>query len=127
MLAKDIMTVGVITAKPETTIKDAIKLLVEIQISGLMVLDDNNDIVGVVTEKDLLVAYDFLGTTQSVIKDFICTDIISVTPDTPMQEISKILVQKNIKRVPVIEEGKLLGVVSRRDVLRSILGLEENQ
>ncbi|MDP8212762.1 MAG: CBS domain-containing protein [Candidatus Zapsychrus exili] len=126
MFAKDIMTTSVITVKSDTTIKDAINMLIEIQISGLIVLDDNNDVLGVVTEKDLIVAYDFLGTTKVAISDFVCRDIISANEDTPIEEISRLFVQRNIKRVPVVDGKRLVGVVSRRDVLKCIL-LEEGE
>ncbi|MCD4781525.1 MAG: CBS domain-containing protein [Candidatus Omnitrophica bacterium] len=121
MLAKDIMTTQVLTVLPSILIKDAIKLLVEIEISGLIVTDENNEIFGVLSGKDLIVAYDFLGQVKAPIRDYVNRDVISVPQDTPIKEISHILIQKNILRVPIVEDKKVLGVVSRRDILRYIL------
>lgn len=121
MLVKDIMTTQVVTVMPHTVIKEAIKLLVEIEISGLIVTDETSEIVGVVSERDFLVAYDFLHQTNAPISDFINRNIISVTEDATVEEVSRILVEKNVKRVPVIDGKKVVGVVSRRDVLKYIL------
>lgn len=121
MVAKDIMTTQVMTVKAETSIKEAMKLLVGIEISGLIVTDDQNNIVGVVTERDLMVAYDFLKEIKAPIKDYMNTHILSVTEDTPIDEISKLLVQGDIRRVPVLRDNKVVGLISRRDILKSIL------
>ncbi len=121
MLAKDIMTTKVITAKPETTIEEAMTSLVNLSISGLIVIDPANEVVGVVSEKDLLVAYDYLGSTKASIKDYVSQGAWVVESTTPMEEVSRILVQHNIKRVPVVQNKKLVGVISRRDILRHIL------
>lgn len=121
MTAKDIMTTQVLTARPDMSLKDAMRLCVEICISGLVVADDDMSLVGVITEKDLLVAYDFLKETKSPIRDFIQKKVISVTEDTPVEEVSRILFANNIIRVPVINGNKVVGVVSRRDILRYIL------
>lgn len=121
MLAKDIMTTQVITIHPHTTIYEAMNLIVKLEISGLIVVDDNSDVVGVITEKDLLVAFDFLEQTEAPVADFMCRDLISATPETTTEEIGRILVQSNILRVPVLEGKKVVGIVSRRDILKSIL------
>jgi CBS domain-containing protein len=121
MTAKDIMTTQVMTVKADTSIKDAMKLLVGIEISGLIVTDEQNNIVGVVTERDLMVAYDFLKEIKAPLRDFMNTQILSVGEDTPVEEISNLLVQGDIRRVPVLKDNKVVGVISRRDILKSIL------
>jgi len=121
MIARDIMTTQVLTVPVETSIKQAMILCVEIGISGLFVVDENQDIIGVVTEKDLLIAYDQLKEVKSPIRDFIKRDIISIKEDTPVETISRILFEKNIIRVPVLREKKIVGVVSRSDILRAVL------
>jgi CBS domain-containing protein len=121
MIAKDIMTTQVMTVKSDTSIKEAMKLLVGIEISGLIVTDDQNNIVGVVTERDLMVAYDFLKELKAPLRDYMNTHILSVVEDTPVEEISKLLVQGDIRRVPVLKDSKVVGVISRRDILKCIL------
>ena len=121
MTAKEMMTTQVMTIKPTATIKEAMNLLVGIEISGLIVTDQNDDIVGVVTERDLLVAYDFLSQTMAPISDYMNKNIISVDEDTSFQEISKLLMKGDIRRVPVVRGKKVVGVISRRDLLKAIL------
>jgi len=121
MNAKDVMTRDPITIKPTTTVAEAIKCLIDNKVSGAPVQDDAGNMIGVVTEKDLIVSYDFLQDINSAVASFMSKDIISVNEETPVEEISKLLVQRNIKRVPVTEGDKVIGIVSRRDVLRYIL------
>ena len=121
MVAQDIMTTQVLTVKPDAILKDVIKLLVEIEISGVIVTDENEDVVGVVTEKDLIVAYDFLRQINAPVLDFVNKNVISVEPDTPIDEVAQLLVGNNIHRVPVMQGKKVVGIVSRRDILKTIL------
>lgn len=126
-VARDVMTTQVITVKPNTTIHEAIKTLVALEISGLVVTEDNGDILGVVTERDLLVAYQFLKKTSAPVEDYMNNKIISVSEETTVEEISQMLVQGDIRRVPVIKDKKVVGLVSRRDLLKNIIKQEEKQ
>jgi CBS domain-containing protein len=116
--AKDIMTMRVVTVNPSTSIEDAARLLVRRKISGVPVVDekDKTKVVGILTEADLLAAPSGAKTVAEVMKK----RVVSVSPDTSVDEIAEILVKKKIKRVPVIDAGKLVGIVSRIDVLRAI-------
>ena len=118
--AKDIMTTRVVTVKPSTSIEDAARLLVRRKISGVPVVDekDKTKVVGILTEADLLAAPSGAKTVAEVMKK----RVVSVSPDTSVDEIAEILVKKKIKRVPVIDAGKLVGIVSRIDVLRAKYG-----
>ncbi len=118
--AKDIMTARVVTVTPSTTISDAARLLVKKKISGVPVVDekDKTKVVGVLTEADLLAAPSSAKTVGEVMKK----RVVSVHPDTTVDEIANILVKKKIKRVPVLDGGKLVGIVSRIDVLRAKYG-----
>ncbi len=115
------MTTQVLTVQPEMPLKEAMRLCVEIGISGLIVADAEMQLLGVITEKDLLVAYDFLQEIKSPIRDFIQQNVISVNEDTPVNEISRILFQHNIIRVPVVRGKTVVGVISRRDILKYII------
>ncbi len=118
--AKDVMTTRVVTVKPSTAIEDAARLLVRRKISGVPVVDekDKTKVVGMVTEADLLVVPPGARTVADVMKK----RVVSVSPDTPIEEIANILAKKKIKRVPVVDAGKLVGIVSRIDVLRAKYG-----
>lgn len=124
MFAKDIMSKDVLSVTPDTTVYRAARLVVDNKISGVPVLSEEGELMGIVTEKDLLVILDFLGVHQAkdaLISECMSKDVIACSQDTPVQDISRLLVQKNIKRVPIVKEGKLLGIVSRRDILNGML------
>jgi CBS domain-containing protein len=118
--AKDIMTTRVVTVKPSTPIPDAARLLVRRKISGVPVVDekDKTKVVGILTEADLLAAPAGAKTVAEVMRK----RVISVAPDTSVDDIAATLVKRKIKRVPVLDGGKLVGIVSRIDVLRAKYG-----
>lgn len=118
--AKDIMTAKVVTVTPSTSVADAARLLVRKKVSGVPVVDekDKTKVVGVLTEADLLAA----PPTAKTVADIMKKRVVSVCPDTSVDEIAGILVKKKIKRVPVIDAGKLVGIVSRIDVLKAKYG-----
>ena len=123
--AKEIMTAKVITAKVTDSVQEATKRCVENEVSGLIVVDDQDNVIGVLTEKDLIVAYDFTRETGGTVEDFVTKEVVSVSEDTTLDVINILFVQRNIKRVPVLRDNKAVGVVSRRDVLRCILRQSE--
>ncbi len=115
-VAKDIMTQDVVTVTPDTRLQEVAKILAEKKISGLVVVDGDK-VVGIVSEADILKAGDMTKTAGEVM----AKDVVSVSPDTDVAEIARILTDKGIKRVPVIDEsGKLVGIVSRADIVRSM-------
>lgn len=126
MQAQDIMTTQVITVQSNTTIKEVLTIMVEVGISGLVVTDDQQNVTGVISERDMMVAYDMLGHLKGTIESFVNTKVVGVTPETPVLEVSRILVQSNVRRVPVIEDGKCVGVISRSDILKYILKSNQN-
>jgi len=114
--AKDIMTKEVITVKPSTTRDELAKILARNKISGVPVLDEEGSVIGVVTEADLL------QKAGKTVGELMTKEVISVCEDTPIEEIAKILAEKGIKRVPVLKEGKLVGIVSRADIVKAFAG-----
>lgn len=116
--AKDIMTTQVITIQENVTIKDAVRYLIELDISALIVADANQQPIGLVSERDMIVAYEMMQQASAPIFDFIVRKIISVEEDTPVEEVSRVLIQRNIQRVAVMTDGNVKGIISRKDVLK---------
>jgi CBS domain-containing protein len=114
MKAEDIMTTRVITVTENQTKQQAAHLLSQHRISGLPVVNDHNVVVGVVTE------YDVISKEGPTVGEIMTRGVISVTPDTDLEEVSHILVHERIKRLPVLEKGRLLGIVSRADLVREV-------
>jgi CBS domain-containing protein len=114
MKASDIMTTNVITVEEDLTISGVCKLLVESDISGVPVVNKEDRLVGMVTERDLLFHNPFITS----VKDLMTKEVVTVAEDTPVEEISRLLLDNFIKRVPVVREGNIVGIVSRLDILR---------
>ena len=114
MTAKDIMTRDVVTVGPTLAVKDLAKVLLKNRISGAPVVDKKGKIIGVVSEADIL------AKKGKQVKDIMSRKVVQVDPGTAVEEIASIMTHNNIKRVPVMEEGKLLGIVSRADIIRAI-------
>jgi len=119
---RSIMTKEVLTVKPDTSVYEAANILVNKQISGLPVTDNDNRLLGIISEKDilrLLIDKDLPGDPK--VSDFMSKDVKSFTPDDSAVAVCEFLLSKPFRRVPVIEEDRLVGIVSRRDVLGLIL------
>ncbi len=120
LTARDIMTKDVITIQPTGTIQDAIELLLAERISGLPVVDDRGRLVGIVTEFAMLaIAYDEQVLTDAVAQHM-TTDVLSVEVSDPVRKVADLCVVHRVRRVPVLDHGKLVGLISRCDVLRAI-------
>ncbi len=143
--AKDIMTKDVITVKPSTTIEELARILMGHQISGAPVVDDAGNLKGIVTENDLIGknsrlhiptilrlfdAYIPLGTSKlendikrmaASIVDEICTkDLITVDEEASVEYIATLMTEKKIHLLPVLREGKISGIIGKKDLIRGI-------
>jgi len=112
MLARDIMTRHVITIHPYATIQEVARLLSERNISGVPVVDAAGAMVGLITEADLI------SKSGSTVADIMSRRVISVGDETPVDEIAQLLTSNHYKRVPVMRGDRLVGVVSRADIVR---------
>ncbi|MFQ5850446.1 MAG: CBS domain-containing protein [Candidatus Binatia bacterium] len=114
MVAKDIMTKSVITATPLTPVKKLARILSENNISGAPVVNQKGRVLGIVSEADIV------GKSAKQVKGIMSRNVISVTEGTPVEEIATLLTTHRIKRVPVMRQGRLVGIVSRADIVRAI-------
>ena len=114
MKAEDVMTTNVITVTEHQTKQDAARLLSQHHISGLPVVNNEHVVMGVVTE------YDVISKKGQTVGEIITRGVISVTPDTNLEDVSRILVHERIKRLPVLDQGRLVGIISRADLVREV-------
>ncbi|HLJ34157.1 MAG TPA: CBS domain-containing protein [Ktedonobacteraceae bacterium] len=112
MRAEEVMTTKVITVTEQQTKQQAARLLSKHRISGLPVVNGENVVVGVVTE------YDVISKEGKTVGEIMTRGVISITPDTELEEVRHILVNERIKRLPVLDQGRLMGIVSRADLVR---------
>lgn len=118
--ASDIMTSPVITAKKDMKLTEAIDLMLRWHISGLPVVDDKGGLVGLVSEHDIM-NFAFDGHAAEVtVGEAMSTKVLSYPPDVSIDALVSCCVQNRFRRVPIVQDGKVVGVVSRRDILREM-------
>ncbi len=122
--AKDIMQSSLITVKLNTPVIEAINILGQNKITGLPVVDDDMTLVGLVSEKDVLgIAYhvlaDVVGNAMDAKKigDIMTKDVVSFRLDDNLADICQCFMNKPFRRVPVLDNGKLVGIISRKDII----------
>jgi CBS domain-containing protein len=143
LTAADIMTPSVITVAPDTPVREIAKLLCARRISGVPVVDPEGAIVGIVSEGDLMkhvgaicerrrswwlklfadestLARDYSKTHARVARDVMTPGVVKVTPTASVAEIANMLERHNIKRVPVVQDSRLIGIVTRANLLQAL-------
>ncbi len=114
MIARDIMTRQVYTTTPDERVRDAARMLAERHISGMPVMDENGIITGMLSEADII------SKEGERVRDIMSREIIAVSEETPVDEIARLLSERKIKRVPVLSNGRLVGLVSRADIVAAV-------
>ncbi len=114
MIAKDIMTRDIITVSPTMKVKDLAMTLIKNQISGAPVAAKNGKILGVVSEADIL------AKKGKDVKAIMSNKVISVSEDAAVEEIAQLMTTHSIKRLPVMNGAKIVGIVSRADIVSAI-------
>ena len=117
MIARDIMTRRVYTTCAEASVQEVAQLLSRKNISGVPVIDKNGKMIGIVTEADIIGKVDREGLRAA---DIMSPEIIAVDEETRVGEIAMLLTEHRIKRVPVVQHGKLVGIVCRADIVHAV-------
>jgi tRNA nucleotidyltransferase (CCA-adding enzyme) len=118
-IARDLMSSPVRTIRPETTIAEAQRILLRYGHSGLSVMDAETQLVGIISRRDLDIALHH-GFSHAPVKGYMATNLKTITPQTALPEIEALMVTYDIGRLPVLENGVLIGIVTRTDVLRQL-------
>ena len=117
MNARDIMTRNVYTTSPEVNVQEVAQLLIQKDISGVPVINRDGQIIGIVTEADIIGKVNREGLC---VADIMTPELIFVDEETQVGEIAILLVERKIKRVPVMRDGKLVGIVCRADIVYAV-------
>lgn len=143
MLCRDVMTRNVVTVGPDTPVNEIAQILINRHISAVPVVDDGGQIVGIVSEGDLMRRpesgterqeswwlwlvwepekqdLDFLKSHGRLAKQVMTSPVITVKEETPLSDAACVLEERRIKRVPVVRDGKLVGIVSRANLLQGL-------
>lgn len=144
MEAHQVMTSPVLTISPGATVRQAIEMMLEKRVSGLPVVNEIGQLVGMISEGDLLHrselgtekhhskwldfllgpgrnASDYVHSHSRRVADVMTTDIVTVQETTPLEEVVKLMEKRRIKRVPVVRDGGVSGIVTRSDLLRALI------
>jgi len=148
LTARDIMSTDVATLRPETEITEAARLLLEKRINGLPVVDENDKVVGILCQSDLIAQqkkmpipslFTFLDglialtsmkqidkevrkIAATVVADAMTPDPVTVNPDTGLETIAALMVDNSFHTLPVVENKRLVGVIGKSDVLKTLTG-----
>ena len=130
ILARDYMTKAVVTLFPDMNLLDAVHLLLERRISGAPVVDSHGNLVGILTEKDCLRAAlnaSYYGDLGGLVADHMQPHVATVSDDTPIFEVTRLFINGHFRRYPVVHGHRLVGSISRRDVLRALRNLSQSE
>ena len=120
---RDFMTKDPLSITPDTEIMRAVHMLVSKDISGLPVVDDQGMLVGILTERDCIEValqagyFDELG---GRVEQYMTTSVETVEPDSPLMDLAELFARSPFRRCPVIQEGKLVGLICRRHILHAL-------
>lgn len=143
----EIMARDVLTVREDTPIGEAAKLLLERHINGLPVIDEDNNLVGIICQSDLVsqqkklpipsvftlldgliplrssndIEKEIKKMAATTVGDAMTPDPSTVTPETPLEEAATLMVQNNYHTLPVVEDGKLVGIIGKEDVLKTLI------
>jgi len=121
--AADIMKADVITVNRQTDIYEAMRILVENNITGLPVVDDDMTLVGLISEKDALRLLYNTEDRPGSVADFMTENVVSFRSDDSLIDITETFIRNNFRRVPIVEDGRVVGIISRKDIIGCILKL----
>jgi len=143
MKARDVMVSPVITVKPSASVREVAKTFLERRISAVPVVDDQGKLVGIVSEGDLMhrteagterkrswwlqgltgdetLAAEYVKAHARKVADVMTRRVITASPDTPLHEIASLLESNSIKRVPIVKDGQVVGIVSRANLIQAV-------
>jgi CBS domain-containing protein len=148
MKARDVMVSPVITVKSSSGVKEVARMLLERRISAVPVVDDQGKLVGIVSEGDLMhraeaaterrhswwlegltsdeaLAGEYIKARARKVTDVMTRHVITASPDTPLHEIAALLEKNSIKRVPIVRNGQLVGIVTRANLIQAVATTRE--
>jgi CBS domain-containing protein len=150
MKARDVMVSPVITVKPSSSVKEVAKIFLERRISAAPVVDDQGKLIGIISEGDLMhraeagterhrswwlrlltaeetLAAEYVKAHARKVADVMTRDVITTGPETPLHEIAVLLEKNSIKRVPIVQNGQLIGIVSGANLIQAVASARSMQ
>jgi len=124
---RDVMNKDVIAIQPEATVGEAIELLLQHSLSGLPVVDEQGLLAGIISEFQLIEAIHHPEIKHQAVRELMTKDVIVVKEETALAVVAKMIRHHHLRRIPVVRNGKVVGIIARRDLLRYITMNEDAQ
>jgi CBS domain-containing protein len=121
VFAKDVMKSGLLTVRTSTPVYEAMEILATKNVTGLPVVDEYMNLLGVVSEKDILKLLYDPAAKPGLVEEYMTTGVIGFDQNTSLFEICDCLINNNFRRVPILNHGKLVGIISRTDIMAYIM------
>lgn len=118
LLAEDAMKCGLLTVRPDALLYEAMDLIVRHHVTGLPVVDDGMHLLGVITEKDLLDCVDQSDAVGASVEAYMTEDVVTFDRKASLLRICACLIENDFHRVPIVDNGRLVGIVGRSDILK---------
>ncbi len=131
--AKELMNTSVITIGPDEDVCEAMRMMALNNITGLPVVDDEGTLLGIITEKDVLILLcnsleeTSLDRLVGTVGQFMTRKVVCFAPEDDLRDIAECLSTCDFRRVPILDHGKLVGILSRRDVIRHLRDLQQER
>ena len=129
IVVKDYMSASLVTFTPDMDVMNAIDILVKNRISGAPVIDERGNLVGLLSEKDCMKVAIQAGYYEQLggrVGDYMTKNVITVESEASVLEVAKLFMEKGPRRYPVVEDNRLVGQISRRDVLKSLVDMNRH-
>ncbi len=124
--AKDIITTDLITVKSQTPVYQAIQELIDNNITSLPVVDDDMTVVGIISEKDILKLLYDLEKDGGTVADYMTETAVSFDPEDSLLDICNCFMENPFRRVSILSDGKLTGIINRTDIIEYILKIKQH-
>jgi len=124
---ENIMTKDVITVKKDTSIQETIRIMIENNITGLPVVDKRMQLVGIISEKDIMILLYNVGSRTGRVEDFMTRNVVCFEPEDSLAEVCECLLKNHFRRVPIVTgpKKKLVGIITRKNIVRNFFECQD--
>tara|TARA_B100000609_G_C17047836_1_gene347353 strand:- start:121 stop:585 length:465 start_codon:yes stop_codon:yes gene_type:complete len=131
MIVADYMSTRLITFRPDQSIYEAVDMLLKHRISGGPVVNENNELIGVISEGDCLKEvvkgkYNNMMILSGKVYEHMASNVISISPETNIFEAANMFLTRRLRRFPVVRNGKLIGQISQKDIMKAVLKMNSS-
>ena len=124
MLVRDRMSRPAVTVRQDADFQKALALMQEKKLRRLPVVDDDGQLVGIIVERDLLVAAMRYLQSRVEVGDLMTRNVVTVGPDADLNEVARTMLERKIGGLPVVEHGRLVGIITESDIFRRVVDLQ---